>query len=79
MLVAHRAIADTSILYFTFWSLVEDMRNARGLINKFMLPVTLIEKYVSLFFNTFLIATVMLFGCKILSNIFMQLVISLFL
>lgn len=35
--------------YFTFWSLVEDMRNDRGLINKFMLPVTLAEKYVSLF------------------------------
>lgn len=34
--------------YFTFWSLVEDMRNDRGLINKFMLPVTLAEKYVSL-------------------------------
>lgn len=25
--------------YFTFWSLVENMRNDRGLINKFMLPV----------------------------------------
>ena len=46
--------------YFTFWSLVEDMRNDRGLINKFMLPVTLAEKYVSLFFSTFLIGTVML-------------------
>ena len=39
--------------YFTFWSLVENMRNDRGLINKFMLPITLAEKYVSLFFSTF--------------------------
>ena len=39
--------------YFTFWSLVEDMRNDRGLINKFMLPVTLAEKYVSLFLVLF--------------------------
>ena len=64
--------------YFTFWSLVEDMRNDRGLINKFMLPVTLAEKYVSLFFSTFLIGTVMLLGCAILLNIFMQLAIPLF-
>ncbi len=63
--------------YFTFWSLVENMRNDRGLINKFMLPVTLAEKYVSLFFSTFLIGTVMLLGCAILSNIFMQLAIPL--
>ena len=63
--------------YFTFWNLVEDMRNDRGLINKFMLPVTLAEKYVSLFFSTFLIGTVMLLGCAILSNIFMQLAIPL--
>lgn len=65
--------------YFTFWSLVEDMRNDRGLINKFMLPVTLAEKYVCLFFSTFLIGTVMLLGCAILSDIFMQLAIPLFL
>lgn len=63
--------------YFTFWSLVENMRNDRGLINKFMLPITLAEKYVSLFFSTFLIGTVMLLGCAILSNIFMQLAIPL--
>ena len=43
-----------------------------------MLPVTLAEKYVSLFFSTFLIGTVMLLGCAILSNIFMQLAIPLF-
>lgn len=43
-----------------------------------MLPVTLAEKYVSLFVSTFLIGTVMLLGCAILSNIFMQLAIPLF-
>lgn len=42
-----------------------------------MLPITLAEKYVSLFFSTFLIGTVMLLGCAILSNIFMQLAIPL--
>ena len=64
--------------YFTFWSLMENMRNDKGLINKFMLPVTWTEKYVSLFVSTFLIGTVMLVGCAVLSNIFMQLVAPLF-
>lgn len=39
--------------YYTFWSLMENMRNDKGLINKFMLPVTWAEKYVSLFVSTF--------------------------
>lgn len=39
--------------YYTFWSLMENMRNDKGLINKFMLSVTWAEKYVSLFVSTF--------------------------
>lgn len=37
--------------YFTFWSLVEDMRNDRGLINKFMLPVTFMGHRTKRFFQ----------------------------
>lgn len=65
--------------YYTFWSLMENMRNDKGLINKFMLSVTWAEKYVSLFVSTFLIGTVMLVGCAVLSNIFIQLAAPLFL
>lgn len=64
--------------YYTFWSLMENMRNDKDLINKFMLPVTWAEKYVSLFVSTFLIGTVMLVGCAVLSNIFIQLAAPLF-
>lgn len=64
--------------YFSFLTLLSDMLSDERLINKFVLPVTYTEKYVSLYFSTILIGSLTLLANAILSNILMQLVIPLF-
>lgn len=57
------------------WVLTQNLTDDKTLINKFMLPATLLEKNVSLYLNTLLIGTLVFISSIIVSNIIMQLAI----
>ena len=64
--------------YFTFWKLLSDMLSNNGLINKFNIPTTVTERYVSLYVSTLFIGTAIMIPLVIISNIIMQALIPLF-
>lgn len=67
----------TFCYYFSFWILITDFLDNKGLINKLTIPATTTEKYVSLYISTLLIGTITIIPCIIISNIIMQIAIPL--
>ncbi len=68
----------TFCYYFSFWILITDLLDNKGLINKLTIPATLTEKYVSIYISTLIIGTITIIPCIIISNIIMQIAIPLF-
>ncbi len=59
------------------WVLTQNLTDNKTLINKFMVPATLLEKNISLYLNTLFIGTVVFISSIIVCNIIMQLAIPL--